>query len=97
MSVGKIIQTYYNLEEGNEVAVNTVCVHSFSLDTDHLDAVDSIIWDWAQTELGKFVVAHSIEGIKINRVNCVDTFNVRVFLTAKLTGENTTYFLLKLS
>ena len=95
-NIGKIVSTYYIIKESRVIQVNTLCVHSFSLELEEIDQCHTIIDAWRLTDLGKFVVDHSIEAITINKFNNFEDYCIYVTLLAKLTGEDTTYFLLKL-
>jgi hypothetical protein len=75
----------------------TLVVHKFKLG----DVDDPIlyaaqpIWEWQQTEAGKWVMEHAIEEPMWGRSNSPDTFEYLFRITAQFNDADATFFKLK--
>jgi hypothetical protein len=75
----------------------TLVVHEFSVgDVDDPDLyAASPLWDWQQTDTGKWVMDNAIETPQWGRVNDYRTYSIRYRVIAKLKDTDATFFKLK--
>ena len=74
-----------------------VCVHEFYLnDVDDVEIyVAEPIWEWQQTEVGKWVMENSIEPPSYSISASLDYMGYRCVIRAVLKDEDATFFNLK--
>jgi uncharacterized protein (DUF779 family) len=77
--------------------VYKVCVHEFRMgDVDDLEIyVAAPIFEWQQTEMGKWVMEHSKEAPTWVRQDDYNTWGMLIQIHAWLSGPDLTYFNLK--
>jgi len=77
--------------------VVTIVVFEFSVgDVDDPDLyAASPLWDWQQTDTGKWVMDNAIETPQWGRVNDYRTYSIRYRVIAKLKDTDATFFKLK--
>lgn len=75
----------------------TAIVHSFLLgDSEDPELYASVpIWEWQQTEAGKWVMEHAIEQPTYSILASYDTYSYRCVIRAKLQEVDLTFFKLK--
>lgn len=89
----------YDVQVINGLAhrIHKVIVHTFSMS----DVEDPEIyaaqplWEWQQSEQGKWVMAHAIESPVWHRHNDLSSYTIRYAITAKLRGRDYTFWQLK--
>jgi hypothetical protein len=77
--------------------VVTIVVFEFSVgDVDDPDLYAAApLWDWQQTDTGKWVMDNAIETPQWGRVNDYRTYSIRYRVIAKLKDTDATFFKLK--
>lgn len=89
----------YEVQVINGIAhrIHKVVVHRFSIgDVDDVEIYAAQpIWEWQQTDQGKWVMAHAIEEPIWDRQTDLMSYNYRFQITAKLIGRDYTYWALK--
>ena len=87
----------HNKEDGNEVVTTSYIVHSFSVgDVDDPDVyAGQPIYDWQQSDAGKWIMENSIEKPSWHRHMDMNIYGYRYQIRAELTLEQLTYFKLK--
>lgn len=79
------------------MAIVTLVVHEFSVgDVDDPDLYAAQpLWEWQQSESGKWVMEHAVETPQWGRLNDYHTYQLRYRVTAKLREQDATFFKLK--
>lgn len=89
----------YDVQVINGIAhrIHKVVVHTFTMsDVDDPDLYAAEpLWQWQNTEEGKWVMAHAIETPVWHRHNDVSSYTIRYAITAKLRGRDYTFWQLK--
>lgn len=77
--------------------IHRVIVHRFTLgDVDDIEIYAAQpIWEWQQTDQGKWVMAHAIEEPEWHRQTDYVSFNYHFIITAKLIGRDYTFWAMK--
>jgi hypothetical protein len=75
----------------------TLAVHEFSVgDVDDPDLYAAWpLWEWQQSDAGKWVMANAIETPQWSKCNDYHSYSLRYRVTAKLKDEDATFFKLK--
>ena len=84
-------------EDGKEVITTSYIVHSFSVgDVDDPDVyAGQPIYDWQQSDAGKWIMENSIEQPSWHRHMDMNIYGYRYQIRAELTPEQLTYFKLR--
>jgi hypothetical protein len=53
------------------------------------------IWNWEKSEQGEWVMTNALEKPEFTVFPCIDTYGYSVKITAKLSGQDITFFRLK--
>jgi hypothetical protein len=53
------------------------------------------IWNWEQSEQGKWVIDHSVQPLEFSVFPCIDTYGYDVAVQATLSEQNLTFFKLR--
>lgn len=88
------IRTY---DDGKDIITTEVVVHTFSIsDVDEPDIyAGQPIYDWQQTEAGKWVMDHAFEKPSWHRHMDYSTYGYQYQIRAELTTEQVTFYKLK--
>ena len=83
--------------DGNDIITTEIVVHSFSVsDVDDPDLyAGHPIYEWQQTEAGKWVMDHAFEKPSWHRHVDYNTYGYQYQIRAELTPEQITFFELK--
>ena len=77
--------------------VYTVVVHEFKLgDVDDVEIYAAQpLWEWQESDMGKWVMSHALESPMWHRRNEMSTWEQRFIITAKLKDKDYTFWQLK--
>lgn len=91
------LKNKFNLVDGKIVEVKTVTVHHFVVgDAEDPDLYAAEpIWQWQQTDAGKFIMERAIESPVWHRQVDHMTYGYKYAITAKLTDKDYTFWVLK--
>lgn len=83
--------------DGNPVRFRDVCVHEIRMgDAEDPDLmVASPIWEWQQTEAGKFVMEHAVDQPYWTRHMDYSSYGYTYRIMARLSEQNETFWRLK--
>ena len=92
---GKV--TEWRLIDGLAVKISTVVVHTFTLgDVEDPDLYAAgPLWDWQQSEAGKWIMENAEETPSWNRMPDMMSYGYRFYISARLTEQNHTFWMLK--
>ena len=79
------------------MGIVTIVVYEFSVgDVDDPDLYAAApLWEWQQSEAGKWIMEHSVETPQWGRSNDYRTYSLHYRVTAKLHEQDATFFKLK--
>lgn len=79
------------------MAIVTLVVHEFTLGDIDDPAIYAAapLWDWQQSEVGKWVMEHAVEIPQWGQSNDYRTYSYRFRVTAKFKEQDATFFKLK--
>jgi hypothetical protein len=82
---------------GEDIVTSNHVVHTFRIsDSDDPDIYAAApIWDWQQSEAGKWVMNNAYEKPSWHRIISYDTYGYLYIIQAELTPEQITFFELK--
>ena len=87
----------YKLINDRAIKFNDVKVHEFSMgDVEDPDLYAAQpLWDWQQSEAGKWVMAHAVETPFWHRMADPYSFGHKYYVIARLSEQDQTYWALK--
>ena len=87
----------HDTKDGKDIITTEIVVHNFSVgDVEDPDIyAGGPIWDWQESEAGKWVIENSVEKPSWHRNVDHNTYGYRYQIRARLTPEQLTYFKLK--
>jgi len=89
----------YNVRviDGKHVVDSEIVVHRFEVDwcEDAVVSAGAPLWEWEQSEAGKWVMEHAVEKPRWERFTEHVALNERFAIIARLTDQDQTYFRLK--
>lgn len=89
----------YDVQVINGIAhrIHKVVVHRFQMSDveDPEIYVAQPLWEWQQSEEGKWIMAHAIESPIWHRHNDITSFTIQYAITAKLIGRDYTFWVMK--
>lgn len=91
------LKNRFNIVGDRIVEVRQILVHRFKIgdvDDPEIYAAEPI-YNWQQTDAGKWVMSHAVEPPVWHRYHATVTYDYEYAITAKLTAKDITYFWLK--
>ena len=87
----------YKIVDDRVVRFSDICVHEFTMgDVEDPDLYAAQpIWEWQESEAGKFVMAHAVEAPYWIRSVDHNSYGHRYRIIARLSEPNQTFFKLK--
>ena len=87
----------YKIIDNNVVRFSDICVHEFTMgDVEDPDLYAAQpIWEWQQSDAGKFVMAHAVEAPYWIRQVDHRSYGHKYKIIARLSEPNQTFFRLK--
>jgi hypothetical protein len=87
----------YQIVADQVVRFNDICVHEFAMgDVEDPDLYAAQpIWEWQESEAGKFVTAHAVESPYWIRQVDYHNYGHKYKIMARLSEQNQTFFRLK--
>ena len=83
--------------DGHPVRFSDVCVHEFRIGDveDPVIMAGGPIWDWQQSEVGQWVIAHAVEQPYWHQDIDPHSYGYRFRIMARLSEQGQTFFKLK--
>ena len=96
-SRNKLYPNKFNIVDDRIVEIKKVVVHRFNLsDVDDPDLYAAEpLYEWQQSEIGKWVIEHAVDQPTWNRWVDPGTYGYKYIITAELTDKDYTYWCLK--
>lgn len=90
-------ETEWKIIDDVPVKISTIIVHEFSMgDVEDPDLYAAEpLWNWQQSESGKWVMEHSVEQPKWHRQTDLAAYGYRYYITAQLKEKDELFFKLK--